>query len=186
MPERGSPWTCVVDPLLWFPTDSTSQLEQDLCCHLHMQKTMAKSRHRLLLVTSYTSPASQPTLTKLKSPKGFTPLFPAQGAADRVRVEAGCLRKARRPDYGGWSTVSVRVVDDETEQATIQAEAAAFEAKKTQIQIERDNDFLMDESLHADNAMGAFNRGAGGTRALRSTARARPERTRRKTWPWPL
>ncbi|ETV90728.1 hypothetical protein H310_14517 [Aphanomyces invadans] len=122
---------------------------------------MAKSRHRLLLVTSYTSPASQPTLTKLKSPKGFTPLFPAQGAADRVRVEAGCLRKARRPDYGGWSTVSVRVVDDETEQATIQAEAAAFEAKKTQIQIERDNDFLMDESLHADNAMGAFNRGAG-------------------------
>ncbi|RHY17691.1 hypothetical protein DYB32_010481 [Aphanomyces invadans] len=32
-----------------------------------------------------------------------------------------------------------------------------IEAKKTQIQIERDNDFLMNESLHADNAMGAFN-----------------------------
>ncbi|ETW00276.1 hypothetical protein, variant [Aphanomyces invadans] len=65
--------------------------------------------------------------------------------------------KPAAPDYGGWSTVSVRVVDDEAEQAAIEAEAAAFEAKKTQIQIERDNDFLMEESLHADNAMGAFN-----------------------------
>ncbi|ETV89981.1 hypothetical protein H310_15179 [Aphanomyces invadans] len=178
-----------------------------------MQKMMTKSLLRLLPVTSYTPPAIQPPLTKLKSPKGFTPfvhhsytvrgvVYP-EGPAheDKLKKTKQCelwlddeenwvlatitrifstsvhetnemfkhyhvqrrdtptappiedtaeflhqvqqivsgskptaFVKPAAPDYGGWSTVS-----------------------KTQIQIERDNDFLMNESLHADNAMGAFN-----------------------------
>ncbi|RHZ23114.1 hypothetical protein DYB37_001815 [Aphanomyces astaci] len=61
------------------------------------------------------------------------------------------------PDYGGGATVSVRVVDEAAEEAAIEADAKAFQAQTTAIQVERDNELLMEESLHADNAMGAFN-----------------------------
>ncbi|CAK4072785.1 unnamed protein product [Aphanomyces euteiches] len=67
------------------------------------------------------------------------------------------LVQERQPGYGGWSTVSVRVVDDDAEAAKREAEAAGFEAQKATIQLERDNEMIMEESLQADNAMGAFN-----------------------------
>ncbi|KAF0698655.1 Aste57867_10749 [Aphanomyces stellatus] len=70
------------------------------------------------------------------------------------------------PGYGSWSTVSVRVVDEVADAAARQAEVAAFEAQKPALQLERDNEMLMEESLLADNAMGAFNPWGGSYKGI--------------------
>ncbi|OQR84637.1 hypothetical protein ACHHYP_13113 [Achlya hypogyna] len=81
---------------------------------------------------------------------------------------------AQTPGYGEWSTVSVRIVDDEAEARARDAEIAAFEAKKKEIQIERDNEMIMEESLHADNALGAFNPWGGSYKGIALDDEVRP------------
>ncbi|OQR93920.1 hypothetical protein THRCLA_08310 [Thraustotheca clavata] len=72
----------------------------------------------------------------------------------------------RTPGYGAWSTVSVRIVDEVAEEKARVEEIAAFEAKKKVIQDERDNEVIMEEALHADNALGAFNPWGGNYKGI--------------------
>ncbi|KDO22055.1 hypothetical protein SPRG_21081 [Saprolegnia parasitica CBS 223.65] len=90
---------------------------------------------------------------------------------------------ARAPGYGEWSTVSVRIVDDAAEEKARAAEVAAFEASKKAIQLERDNEMIMEESLHADNALGAFNPWGGSYKGIALDDDVRPPASDDETAP---